>query len=311
MILSIIIPVYNVERYLRQCLESLDILRSVAVIQVILVDDGSPDNCGAICDDYAKKHNDTVVIHQKNAGLSAARNAGINVATGNYIWFIDSDDSINDNAKVVIKTIEKHDADIYFFGTMLCEEGGKVKGEVRRGLSTGQYTSLQVFQAFRFPFSAVQFSIFKRSVFNKLRFREGIISEDWQFIVRALCYIDKCYVIDATPYNYRIRTNGSITHSTKTFRYVHDNVEIAQDFYDCLEDKNLSSDNRLILYSGICAMITSVRRLLLGQIKNKKEIHEGRQYFFKKSFWKEALRKGGGWKQWIQYYMLVISKIIG
>ena len=157
--ISIIVPIYKVEDYLPQCLESLDIVRRVAKTEVILVDDGSPDNCGMICDDYAEIHKDTVVIHQKNAGLSAARNAGINVATSNYIWFIDSDDFINDNAVGVIKNIERYDADIYFFGTKLCEEGGKVKGEIRRGLTTGQYSPLQVFQAFRFPFSGVPFSI--------------------------------------------------------------------------------------------------------------------------------------------------------
>ena len=123
-----------------------------------------------------------------------------------------------------------------------------------------------------------------------------------------MCYTSKCYVVDATPYNYRIRTSGSITHSAKTFRYVRDDVDIAQDFYNCLADKTITSDNSKIIYSGICTMIASVRRLALGQIKDKKDIHEALQYFFKKTFWKEALHKGGNWKQWIHYYMLVISK---
>lgn len=308
--LSIIIPIYKVEQYLPQCLKSIDNLRKVTKLEVILVDDGSPDNCGKICDEYAAKHNDTKVIHQKNAGLSAARNAGIDAANGDYIWFIDSDDFLNEEASNVVKAIEKNDADIYFFGTRTCDEQGKVTGEIRRGLDTGYYSSLQVFQTFSFPFSGVPFSVFRSSVFKDKQFKVGIISEDWQFILRALTYAKKCYLIDTVPYCYRIRTSGSITHSTKTFRYVRDDVDIAQDFYDCLNDKNIVAENRQILYSGICAMLVAVRRLVLGEIKDKGEKRKSLDYFLTKHFWKEALHKGGNWKQWIQYYMLIIYNTI-
>jgi glycosyltransferase involved in cell wall biosynthesis len=304
--ISIIIPIYKVEQYLTQCLESLNVFRKAVNIEVILVDDGSPDNCGKICDEYASKHDDAKVIHQKNAGLSAARNAGIDASTGDYLWFIDSDDFINDESIGIIKAIEQNDADIYFFGTKVCDENGNVNGETRRGMNTGYHSPSQVFQAFRFPFSGVPFSVFRRSVFKNKRFKVGIISEDWQFIIRSLVFANKCYVIDSTPYCYRIRASGSITHSAKTFRYVRDDVDIAQDFYDCLKDKSLAEDNRMILYSGICAMLVSSRKLVLGEIKDKKEKREALQYFFTKSFWKGALHKGGNWKQWIQYYMLVI-----
>lgn len=304
--LSIIIPIYKVEQYLPQCLKSIDNLRKVTKLEVILVDDGSPDNCGKICDEYAAKHNDTKVIHQKNAGLSAARNAGIDAANGEYIWFIDSDDFLNEEASNVVKAIEKNDADIYFFGTRTCDEQGKVTGEIKRGLDTGYYSSFQVFQALRFPFSGVPFSIFRRAVFHDKRFKVGIISEDWQFILRAMVYAKKCYIVDATPYCYRIRNSGSITHSTKTFRYVHDDVDIAQDFYDCLKDNSISQENRKILYSGICAMLVAVRRLVINEIKDKKEKRRSLDYFLAKHFWKEALRESGNLKKRIQYLMLIM-----
>ena len=89
--ISIIVPVYNVEQYLAECIESIKD-QSLTDIEIILVDDGSPDNSGAICDDYARKDDRIRVIHKKNGGLSSARNAGLEVAIGEYIGFVDSDD---------------------------------------------------------------------------------------------------------------------------------------------------------------------------------------------------------------------------
>lgn len=90
---SIVVPIYNVEKYLEQCVDSI-INQTLKDIEIILVDDGSPDNCPQICNDYAKKDSRIKVVHKKNGGLSSARNAGIEVATGDYIGFVDSDDYI-------------------------------------------------------------------------------------------------------------------------------------------------------------------------------------------------------------------------
>lgn len=92
--ISVIVPVYNVEPYLRQCIDSI-LAQTYRDFELILVDDGSPDNCGAICDEYARRDSRIRVIHQENGGLSAARNAGIDIATGEYISFVDSDDWVH------------------------------------------------------------------------------------------------------------------------------------------------------------------------------------------------------------------------
>lgn len=93
-LISVIVPVYKVEPYLRRCIDSIR-NQTYTNLEIILVDDGSPDNCGCICDEYAQKDKRILVIHQKNEGLSAARNSGLDRCTGAYIGFVDSDDCIH------------------------------------------------------------------------------------------------------------------------------------------------------------------------------------------------------------------------
>ena len=99
--LSIIVPIYNVAPYLRKCMDSL-LAQDILDYEIILVDDGSPDECPRICDAYAEKHSNIHVIHQENAGLSAARNTGVAKAQGDYIWFVDSDDYVEPNVLGVL-----------------------------------------------------------------------------------------------------------------------------------------------------------------------------------------------------------------
>lgn len=116
MVISIIIPVYNVEKYLRRCIDSV-IKQSYKNLEIILVDDGSPDNSGPICDEYAKKDVRIRVIHKANGGLSDARNAGLDIATGEYIGFVDSDDYIaEDMYELLLHNILEFDADIAICG---------------------------------------------------------------------------------------------------------------------------------------------------------------------------------------------------
>lgn len=111
-LVSIIVPVYNVERYLRRCLDSI-VAQTYKNIEVILVDDESPDKCGQICDEYAAEHPCIKVIHQKNMGLSGARNSGARNATGDYVTFVDSDDFItSDYVEYLLNLIKRYDSDV-------------------------------------------------------------------------------------------------------------------------------------------------------------------------------------------------------
>ncbi len=121
--LSIIIPIYGVENYLKKCLDSV-YCQITPECQVILVDDESPDRCGEICDEYKERFPEcTVVIHQKNLGLGGARNSGINAATGEYLFFIDSDDYIaKDAVATLLKAIADYSADVYIFPLQTVDE---------------------------------------------------------------------------------------------------------------------------------------------------------------------------------------------
>ncbi len=111
-LISIIIPVYNVEQYLHRCVDSV-LNQTYKNLEIILVNDGSPDNCPFICDEYAKKDKRIIVVHKENGGLSSARNAGLEIVQGEYISFIDSDDWIHENyIEILYKNLHEKKADI-------------------------------------------------------------------------------------------------------------------------------------------------------------------------------------------------------
>jgi glycosyltransferase involved in cell wall biosynthesis len=123
--ISVIVPVYKVEKYLRSCIESIQ-NQTYKNLEIILIDDGSPDNCGAICDEMAKKDKRIKVIHQENGGVSKARNNGIKAATGDYIGFCDSDDYMDiDMYETLYNTIKKYNADIAMVSLTLHDLTGK------------------------------------------------------------------------------------------------------------------------------------------------------------------------------------------
>ena len=125
---SVIVPVYGVEKYIDQCVQSL-LIQTYKNYELILVDDGSPDNCGQICDQYAEKDNRIRVVHKKNGGLSSARNAGLDIAKGEYVIFLDSDDFWDDAEALsgINRNLSESKADVLIFpAKRYYEESGKV-----------------------------------------------------------------------------------------------------------------------------------------------------------------------------------------
>ena len=213
-LISIIVPVYNAEQYLEKCVNSI-INQTYTNLEIILVDDGSPDNCGAICDEYAKKDSRIKVIHEKNSGQSIARNAGLDNATGEFVGFIDSDDTIEPGMfEDLYNAIQG--VDLAVCGHSLVYDG-KVESA-----STDNIIELDKEGLWREVFgklnNAVWNKLFKRELINDLRFDLRFAhGEDLIFNIRYLERANLGKVVDKPLYNYYKR-NDSITTGKFTRR---------------------------------------------------------------------------------------------
>lgn len=176
--LSIIVPVYKVEKYIHKCVDSI-LNQTFTDFELILVDDGSPDNCGRICDEYAEKDSRVRVIHKKNGGLSDARNYGIDAAQGEIIGFVDSDDDIDLNMyKSMIEYMDKHDLDI------VCADTYVIKNEKRK--FKPRYAEDKIFNAQDGVIAVLDGTldnaawnkIYRRSCIGDVRYPKGRIYED-------------------------------------------------------------------------------------------------------------------------------------
>ncbi|MBQ9141686.1 MAG: glycosyltransferase family 2 protein [Lachnospiraceae bacterium] len=218
--ISIIIPVYKVEAYLAECVDSI-LKQTYQNLEIILVDDGSPDKCGEICDEYAQKDNRIRVIHKANAGVARARNDGIEVATGDYISFIDSDDWIAENAyELLYKGLKEHDADCAVGGCVtIIDKDGVLTPQEGKRRAVGCISAQEAMKGVLLNGSAVWNRLFKREVFKEVRFPLDRINDDEVVALHAYAECEKIVFLDADTYFYRIRSN-SITTSKFSIRKV-------------------------------------------------------------------------------------------
>lgn len=224
---SIIIPVFNVENYLHQCLDSV-IEQDFDNYEVICVNDGSTDESPQILKEYEQKYNQIKVIHQTNKGLSAARNRGINASKGDYILFLDSDDWLETNALSILKKNLSDEDLLCFSGSLFYEDSGlliKDSGYSDTNLSGWEYYNKYVTKPVKFHFVCVVLRLYRRDYLfkNKLFFKEGIFHEDNLFTPLACYFANKVSVINESLYVYRQRV-GSIMGDT-TFKRLQDLIE--------------------------------------------------------------------------------------
>lgn len=209
-LISVIVPVYNVEAYLDRCVQSI-VDQTYRNLEIILVDDGSPDRCGAMCDAWAEKDSRVRVIHKVNGGLSDARNTGLAAATGEYIGFVDSDDYIRaDMLGLLLEHLQKNDAQIAACGVALVDETGTKKGTLTRAGAC----VLEKQEAMR---AVIEESWLKQPVWNKLYranaiqdipFPIGKYHEDVFWTYQAVSRAEKVSVFDAPCYFYTQRENS-------------------------------------------------------------------------------------------------------
>lgn len=210
-LISVIIPIYNVENYLAKCVNSV-IDQNYKNLEIILVNDGSPDNCGSICDEYAQKDNRIVVIHKKNGGLSDARNAGLEISTGDFITFVDSDDYVSkDFISTLVNLIQDFEADIAISPFIHFKDDEK---KVKRILSINKvktYTNVEglinMFYQSDFDNNATS-KLFRRELFSDVSFPKGLLYEDLATTYKLFLLANKVAFSNRKTYFYLIRSNS-------------------------------------------------------------------------------------------------------
>lgn len=211
-LVSVIVPIYKVEEYLDMCVQSI-VDQTYSELEIILVDDGSPDGCSEKCDQWKDQDDRIIVIHKKNGGLSDARNAGLDICTGDYILFVDSDDWIEkDMVRIMHDHMMEDDYDICACGIIDSYTDREVRWATEYYKGDSVHTLMRLYDNTRFPVSAWN-KLYKRKCWEELRFPKGKICED-AFTTYLL--IDKAVRIIQIPdalYHYRIRENSIMTSS--------------------------------------------------------------------------------------------------
>lgn len=217
LLISVIVPVYGVEQYLDRCVKSI-VNQTWRHLDIILVDDGSPDSCPAICDEWAKRDDRIRVVHKANGGLSSARNAGLDIASGDLIGFVDSDDWIDPAMyETMVGWMRDHeDADVVMCGTLREYDDGQSKS-LDEGFSERSFTPEQAVHDFLYHrnrmASASWNKLYDAHFFqgsNAARFPEGLNNEDYNMLAQVYPQMKRLYYNPQILYHYSLRS-GSIT----------------------------------------------------------------------------------------------------
>lgn len=258
-LISVIIPVYNVEAYLHECVDSV-LKQTYQNLEIILVDDGSTDSSGQICDEYLEKDERITVIHQRNSGPSKTRNTGIENATGEYIYFLDSDDYIESNAlELLVNTAEINGADLVFFDAHSFSDDG---AEIRQGYaikniyeSKSGYEVLTELHNNKDYHCAISLLFIKHQLIidNNISFLESAYcSEDMLFTYQIFCSSEKTAQCKNTLYHRRYRS-GSIVTSKKSQRHFHSCRDVYEEIRDYSEKIGKTGDFMANEYTVRCA----------------------------------------------------------
>ena len=214
-LVTVVVPVYNVSGYIRQCLDSL-INQTLTDIEIIVVDDGSTDDSGRICDEYAKKDPRIFVIHKNNEGLACARNDAIDMASAPYVMFVDSDDWAEPGfCEISYKAAVEHDADIVLFTYNSIWHSGKEE-RVDLPYRLGEMSEEDALDYNLHFVAAVWAGIYRKALFEKNKYPSGKLYEDEWITHKLIRMAKKIYLIDQALYNYREDRPGSITTSAQT-----------------------------------------------------------------------------------------------
>lgn len=238
-LISVIVPVYKVEKFLRKCIESI-VNQTYKNLEIILVDDGSPDGCPEICDEYARRDPRIKVVHKTNGGLSDARNAGLAEAEGEFIGFVDSDDFIEaEMYRKLLCALKENDADMAVCNE-ICVDENSARMELvlysrPYGILSKEDALKEVAQGI-FP-SVAWNKLYRRKIFGKVKFIRGKCHEDEFFLHEIVFQCEKIVTISDRLYFYTVGRKGSITAEFSINRF--DGVEAMCCRYKFFEEKGL------------------------------------------------------------------------
>lgn len=315
--LSIIVPVYKVEPYLRRCLDSI-LAQTFRDFELILIDDGSPDNCGAICDEYAAKDSRIIVIHQKNQGVSAARNAGLDIARGTYLGFVDSDDWIEPEMyETMLATAREKNVDVVVCGIRHCDTDGKT---VFEELLTEEYFAAADLRNTIYDMpnrlgGCIWNKVYNRDKIKKVRYRNAVgMAEDRLYLFDVFKCCTSAYKVKNCLYVVTER-DDSATHVKKvsvpleliTSSYMlhcltkNDSAELVKKSADKFLDdcvrylpqiKKIGRENKQPYHVSLCygqfLMLTVIGKASCRKLLPNEKIH-GYLYAFLQSFMRRGI----------------------
>lgn len=269
--ISIIVPIYNVEKYLARCVDSI-VNQTYKNLEIILVDDGSPDSCPQMCDDYAEKDSRIKVLHKKNGGLSDARNAGMAVATGEYISFIDSDDYVSDDFfECLLNVMNKENSDIAECSVVKFYEDNRFD-EFNDDLSVKTYDTQDAMSALiaEDPFHQhVWNKLYKTELVKDIPYAVGKLNEDEFWTYQVFGGANKVTKLNKTMYYY-FQRNSSIMGISYNIRRL-DALEGKANRQMYIENKfpELSTQAKIDLYGSCMFAYQSVLKFMSGADKKK------------------------------------------
>lgn len=264
--LSIIVPVYKVEKYLPKCIDSI-LAQTFRDFELILIDDGSPDRCGAICDEYAAKDSRIKVIHQQNAGVSAARNAGLDIATGTYLGFVDSDDWIEPEMyETMITTAKEKQVDVVVCGLEYIGPNGAIV------IDNGQIDAVQKITRKELYLRTYGLSqkLYHGALWNKIILRETFSSnrlsvkithfEDWLLLLSVYENVKSCILLPESFYHY---TTDAESNSSKRINAQKIHLSFTA-FYRIVQKSNTCAELRSVILERFLDDSTIYTRRIRG-----------------------------------------------
>lgn len=266
--ISIIVPVYKVEPYLRKCLDSI-LAQTYTDFELILVDDGSPDRCGAICDEYAQLDARIRVLHQKNGGISAARNAGLDVVQGEYLTFIDSDDMVSPAyLEDLLHALLAEQADISVCGMLQFTDGTEPAANSAPSCPpetiSGREACLSIYRMDGKVWVTACGKLYRTALFTGIRFPLGRIHEDQDVIPQVLYCAAKVTISTMPLYLYRLSPD-SITRQTFSSRRF-DDIEAVRSCISFFAKKN---DRELVQLAKNAQKITQAKLIIYAHVAER------------------------------------------